>query len=180
MKLIILHLDAANKHHSFPRVSRRFESIVNHAREITWQHDTHGPRRHHGGGGTIVHDDYQRVEPCPPYPSARLPRVCLSGHTVGGPCTILWGIVGYCPTQRPSKQVNLWDPKKSYMRQYITQSLFIRTQLTWALIDTSGGYHLGAPNIRSDHSPSFPSSILHFSLIAPPGLQLCQHFHKST
>jgi hypothetical protein len=37
-------------------------------------------------------------------------------------------------------------------------------------------YHLGALNIRSDHSPSFPSNILHFSLIAPPGLQLCQPF----
>jgi hypothetical protein len=34
------------------------------------------------------------------------------------------------------------------------------------------GYHLGASNFRSDHSSSFPSSILHFPLIAPPGLQL--------
>jgi hypothetical protein len=50
--------------------------------------------------------------------------------------------------------------------------LFIRTQLTWALIDTGGGYHLGGLNIRSDHSPSFPSSILHFPLIAPPDLIL--------
>jgi hypothetical protein len=35
-----------------------------------------------------IHDDYQRVKPGPPYPSARLQRVCLGGHTVGGPCTI--------------------------------------------------------------------------------------------
>jgi hypothetical protein len=59
--------------------------------------------------------------------------------------------------------------------------LFIQTQLTWTLIDKSGGYHLEALNIRSDHSPSFPSSILHFPLIAPPGLELCQpfdHFSK--
>jgi hypothetical protein len=34
----------------------------------------------------------------------------------------------------------------------------------------------GAQNFRSDHSHSFPSSILHFPLIAPPGLQLCQPF----
>jgi hypothetical protein len=54
--------------------------------------------------------------------------------------------------------------------------LFIRTQPTWALNDSGGGYHLGAPNIRSDHSPSFPSSILYFPLIVPPGLQLCQSF----
>jgi hypothetical protein len=54
--------------------------------------------------------------------------------------------------------------------------LFIRTQSMWALIDTGGGYHLEARNIRSDHSPSFPSSILHFPLIASSGLQLCQPF----
>jgi hypothetical protein len=54
--------------------------------------------------------------------------------------------------------------------------LFIQTQPTRALTDTGGGYHLEALNIRSDHSPSFPSSILHFPLIAPPGLQLCQSF----
>jgi hypothetical protein len=50
--------------------------------------------------------------------------------------------------------------------------LFIWTQPTRALTDTGGGYHLGAPNIRSDHSPSFSSSILHFPLIAPLGLIL--------
>jgi hypothetical protein len=54
--------------------------------------------------------------------------------------------------------------------------LFIRTQPMWALIDTSGGYHHEALNIGSDYSLSFPSSILHFPLIAPPGLQLCQPF----
>jgi hypothetical protein len=50
--------------------------------------------------------------------------------------------------------------------------LFIRCQPTWGLTDTGGGYHLEALNIRSDHSPSFPSSILHFPLIAPPSLIL--------
>jgi hypothetical protein len=58
--------------------------------------------------------------------------------------------------------------------------LFIRIQPTRALIDTGGGYHLEAPNIRSDHSPSFPSSILYFPLIAPPGLQFCQPFDHLT
>jgi hypothetical protein len=60
--------------------------------------------------------------------------------------------------------------------------LFIRTQPTWALIDIGLGYHFEALNIRSDHSPSFSSSILHFPLIVSPGLQLCQlfdHFAKS-
>jgi hypothetical protein len=53
---------------------------------------------------------------------------------------------------------------------------FIRIQLTWALIDTGGGYHLETLNIRSDNFPSFPSTILHFPLIASFGLQLCQSF----
>jgi hypothetical protein len=48
--------------------------------------------------------------------------------------------------------------------------LFIQTQPTWSLTDTGGGYHLGALNIRSDHSHSFLFSILSFPLIAPPGL----------
>jgi hypothetical protein len=42
------------------------------------------------------------------------------------------------------------------------------------------GYHLGAPNFRSDHSSSFPSSILHFPLIAPSGLQLCHSINYSS
>jgi hypothetical protein len=48
-----------------------------------------------------------------------------------------------------------------------------RAQSMQALIDTGRGYHIEAPNIRSDHSPTFPSSILHFLLIAPHDLQLC-------
>jgi hypothetical protein len=58
--------------------------------------------------------------------------------------------------------------------------LFIRTQPTWSLTDIVGGYHLRALNFRSDHSSSFPSSILPFSLIAPPGLQLCKYFDHPT
>jgi hypothetical protein len=58
--------------------------------------------------------------------------------------------------------------------------LFIQTQPTQALIDTGEGYHLKALNIRSDHSPFFPSSILHFPLIAPPGLILNHSIIYST
>jgi hypothetical protein len=58
--------------------------------------------------------------------------------------------------------------------------LFIQTQPMWALINTGGGYHLKALNIRSDHYSSFPSSILHCPLIAPSDLQLCQPFDHLT
>jgi hypothetical protein len=53
--------------------------------------------------------------------------------------------------------------------------LFIQKQPMCTLTDTSGGYHLGALNFRSDQSSSFPSSTLPFPLIDPPGLQLCQY-----
>jgi hypothetical protein len=58
----------------------------------------------------------------------------------------------------------------SRMRQYIIKCLFILTQPTWALIDTGGGYQLEALNFILDHLSSFPSSILHFPIIVPPGL----------
>jgi hypothetical protein len=45
--------------------------------------------------------------------------------------------------------------------------LFIRAQPTWVLTDTGGDYHLGASNFRSDHSSSFPSSILPLSPNCP-------------
>jgi hypothetical protein len=63
----------------------------------------------------------------------------------------------------------------SYMHQYTTQTCSLGPDVR-SLINSCGGYHLGALNIISDHSPSFLSSILHFPLIAPLDLQLCQPF----
>jgi hypothetical protein len=83
--------------------------------------------------------------------------------------------VGYRPTRRHTKLLSLWDPIKSCMRQYTTQTCSSGPDdRSWT--DTGGGYHLEALNFRLDHSSSFPSSILPFPLIAPPGLQLCQLF----
>jgi hypothetical protein len=98
--------------------------------------------------------------------STRLPR--WTHH--GWPDTILYNIhkeIGYRPTRRHEKLLSLEIPYVSYASVHF-KYLFIQTQLTWALINIGGGYHLGAPNIRLDHSSSFPSSILHFSLIACP------------
>jgi hypothetical protein len=93
----------------------------------------------------------------------------------GWPDTVSYNIhkeVGYHPTRWHVKLLSLKIPYVPYVSVYF-KCLFIRTQLTRALIDTAGGYHLRTPNFRSDHSSSFPSNILHFFLIAPPGLQLC-------
>jgi hypothetical protein len=86
-----------------------------------------------------------------------------------------WSEVRYHPTHRHTKILSLGIPYVPFA-PVLFKCLFNRAQPTWALIDTGGGYHLGAPNIISDHSSSFPSSILHFPLIAPSGLQLCQPF----
>jgi hypothetical protein len=83
--------------------------------------------------------------------------------------------VRYRPTQRHMKLLSLWDPIKSRMRQYTTQTYLSRPN-NRSLTDTGGDYHLEALNFRSDHSSSLPSNILPFPLIASPGLQLCQPF----
>jgi hypothetical protein len=80
-------------------------------------------------------------------------------------------MVRYHPTHRHTKLLSLGIPYVPYASVHF-KCLFIQTQPTWALTDTGGDYHLEAPNIRSDNSPSFPSNILHFPLIAPPGLIL--------
>jgi hypothetical protein len=86
---------------------------------------------------------------------------------------------GYRPTQRHVKLLSLGIPYVPYASVHF-KCLFIRIQPTRALNNTGGGYHLGALNFRSDHSSSFPSSILHFLLIAPPGLQLCHFINYSS
>jgi hypothetical protein len=83
---------------------------------------------------------------------------------------------GHHGSQRYTKLLSLRDLIKSRMCQYTTQTCSLGPD-DQSLTDTGGGYHLGALNFRSYHSPSFPSSILHFSLIAMSSLQLCQSFN---
>jgi hypothetical protein len=92
----------------------------------------------------------------------------------GWPDTIPYNIhkeVGYRPTRQHTKLLSLGIPYVPYVSVHF-KCLFIRTQPMRAINDTSRGYHLGALNLRSGHSSSFPSSILHFPLIAPSGLIL--------
>jgi hypothetical protein len=84
-------------------------------------------------------------------------------------------MVVYLSSQRHKTLLSLGIPYVPYASVHF-KCLFIRIQLTRALIDTCGDYHLGAPNLQSSPLSTFPSSILHFPLIAPPGLQLCQSF----
>jgi hypothetical protein len=59
-----------------------------------------------------VHDDYQRVELGPPYPSADLPHdttAGIHGWPPHYPSVHSLSTVGCHPTQQPSKLLNLWD-----------------------------------------------------------------------
>jgi hypothetical protein len=102
-----------------------------------------------------------------------MPRRTHHGWPMHYPIVHPLGMVGYLLSRRYTTLLILGIPSILYALVHF-KCLFIRTQPMRALINTGEGYHLGALNIRSDHSPSFPSSILHFPLIAPPGLQLCQ------
>jgi hypothetical protein len=114
-----------------------------------------------------------------------LPRPSVIFHTYASTDTpwVARTLSHYTPVKRgrvlsnlaPHDATQFAGPHESYMRQYTTQNLLIRTQPTRALIDLDGGYHLGAPKFISNRSPSFQSSIHRFPLIASPGLPLCQH-----
>jgi hypothetical protein len=100
----------------------------------------------------------------------------------GWPDTISYNIhkeIRYRTTHRYTKLLSLWDPMKFRMRQYTAQTCSSGLD-DRSLTDTGRGYHLGAMNFKLDDSSSFPYSILHFPLIALPGLQLCHSINYSS
>jgi hypothetical protein len=125
----------------------------------------------------IIHDivkESGRVLPCPSaifhvYASADTPWVA---RTLSHCTPMKWGKVSSNPS---SHDATKFGDSICLICVSTFKCLFIRAQPMRALTDTGGGYHLGAPNFRSDHSSSFPSSILPFPLIAPSGLQLYQY-----
>jgi hypothetical protein len=80
----------------------------------------------------------------------------------------LLGMLGYIRLS-DTRHYSVWGFHMSRMRQYI-QVLVQSNPTDVGLNRHTQDYHLGAPNIRSDHSPSLPSSILHFPQITLPGL----------
>jgi hypothetical protein len=175
MKLIILRLNIANKPSPMSEgvakiwINNQPWKGINLTRWHTQARRT--PRV------ATVHDTVKesgRILPPLVSSSMRLPRRTHRGR----PNTIPYNIhkeVGYRPTRWHMTLLSLGIPYVPYAPVHF-KCLFNRAQPTRALIDTGGRYHLGAPNIISDHSSSFPSSILHFPLIALLGLQLYQPF----
>jgi hypothetical protein len=107
--------------------------------------------------------------------STRMPRQTHREWPEHYPIVHLWSEVRYHPTHRHTKLLSLGIPYVLYASIHF-KCLFIRTQPMRALFDTGGGCHLGVPNLWSRPLSTFPFSILHFPLIAPPSLQLCQLF----
>jgi hypothetical protein len=162
MKLIILCLYSANKP---SLISESVTEIWNNSQPCkginltTWHTQARRAPR-----VATIHDVTKkpgRVLPRPSavlhaYASADIPWV--AEHY---PIIHPWSEVRYRPTPRRTKLLSLRIP---WLVCVITfKCLFIRTQPTRASSDTGGGYHLEPPNIKSDHSPSFPCSILHSS-----------------
>jgi hypothetical protein len=61
------------------------------------------------------------------------------------------------------------------MRQYIIKACSFSNNRCGPYLTLAGVTTLELQIYGRDHSSSFPFSILHFPLIAPSGLQLCQH-----
>jgi hypothetical protein len=67
------------------------------------------------------------------------------------------------------KLLCFWGDYSPYASVH-NSKLVAGAQPTRSLIDTSRGYHLWSSKYHVAHSHSFPSSILHFSLVTPSGL----------
>jgi hypothetical protein len=128
---------------------------------------------HEGTRVATFHDDYQRVEPGPPYPSVVFHAKTLTGSPwvarTLSQCH-LWSTVGCRPTQRPSKLLSLRDPMNPVCASTQLNAYCSMAQSTRSLIDTSGDYHLRCSEYKNRPLSTFPFGILHFSLVAPPGL----------
>jgi hypothetical protein len=176
MKLIIQRLDSANKPspmfegvteiwiNSQPCEGINLTTWHTQARgHHEWQQFTTWPKSRAGSYLTLVPS------------STRMPRRTHRGWPEHYPIEHPWSKVGYRPTHRHMKLLSLGIPYVPYALVHF-KCMFIWTQPTRALIDTGGGYHLGASNLWFRPLQTFPSSILHFPQIAPSGLQLCQPF----
>jgi hypothetical protein len=176
MKLIILRLNTANK--PSPMSEGVAEIWINNQPyngiNLTTQHTQarRAPRV------AIIHDVTKKLGRVLPRPSVVFHAYASTdtpwvARTLSHYTSMKWGKVSFNSSTHEATQFG-----DSICPVCIStfKCLFNMTQPMRALIDIGGGYHLEALNIRSDHSPSFPSSILHFPLIAPPGLQLYHSF----
>jgi hypothetical protein len=178
MKLKLYIWTRRSSHDTFLRVPRRFESIVNITRIITWQHDTHEPQRHHEWPQLTTWSMCRARSYLALVPSSTwMPRRTFRGW----PDTIPYNIhkeVRYRPTCRHTKLLSLRDPVIPYVALH-NQVLVHLGSTDADLNRLRQGYHLGAPNFLSrphsalpiNYSPFFPNCLAR-SQFRPTSLQI--------
>jgi hypothetical protein len=176
MKLIILRLDSANKPSPMSKDVTEIRINSQPCKSInltTWHTQAQRAPR-----VAIIHDMTKKPSRVLPHPSAIF-HAYASADTPWVARTL-----SHCtPVKRGKVSSNLSTHKATQFGDSIclvcvsTFQMLVHSDPTdVGLKRHKWGYHVGAPNFRSNHSPSFPSSILYYPLIAPPGLQLCQPF----
>jgi hypothetical protein len=113
-----------------------------------------------------------------------LPRKKGSRHN---PQRAGWPIRGFIPSFSPVPAIEAVGVKPPsvgnqllglpgpYHRHAIgTFNTCSRGPTEWSSTNLGGGYNLGGAGLSHTHSPTFPTSCLHFPLMAPPGL----HFNQ--
>jgi hypothetical protein len=126
------------------------------AREITWQHDTRGPRRQHEWPPFTM--TIKEPGLVPPHPSTIYHvKTSTSSPWVAWTLSLLSSVKrGKLSSNSATvKLLSLRNPHKSRMRQYKIKAYFNRAQPTRSLIDTGGATTFRAPNMKIDHSHPF-------------------------
>jgi hypothetical protein len=141
------------------------------AREIIWQHDTREPRRQHEWPPvTMTIKESGQVLPCPSvvFHVKNWPGSPWVAQTLFLLSSMKRGKVSSnSATVESTKFVGFHI---ACMRQYIINTYCNRAQSTRSWINTGGATTFRASNMKTHHSPPFPSGILHFPLVAPPCL----------
>jgi hypothetical protein len=114
---------------------------------------------------------------------ASTPGRSLGNQRQTDPVVVLGGLIPPPMRQPWSRGKKFWPNGYIATSAYcvhITSMWSIRSILAhggsthWSLTDTGGGYNLRGAGLPHTHSPTFPTSCLHFFLMAPPGL----HFNQ--
>jgi hypothetical protein len=81
-------------------------------------------------------------------------------------------------SQAPVDNRLLGLPSPYHRHAIGTFNTFLRGPTARYLTDIGGGYNLGGAALPHTHSSTFPTSCLHFPLMAPPGLHFNQVLAK--